>query len=513
MTNNIENYQPNVPKEIRKRYKKAKMRNFIGYLVCQWVHHSNYRSLNNGWFFIPSDKMVKETGLSKHTILNYESQLILEGMIEKKSGNFTDRKANEYRCTFMETAPIENCTETKTSTQKTAPINCTQDSVENEKLNEKTAPIENEENCTTDTVTVPETDIYKCLYKSNSNLNNSNVMKTEQLSTVSDCHQEESKGLDNVTSLRSVTDSLQSSLGSSDLRETEHSSEVKDAEVNRLTTVTGEAPSMEEGFKHFFTSTYGRGYNEKLIANFSKADDQYAFLWEKWNTFLKKFPDSDISFGTAEDNIKTFLWMLGKIYKTPSKLKERKAVMVHNFKSLFKHFFLIRWKAFLKEVDVLTAQDCKKTRLAFYDKVVSVYEDDEEREKTLSQMEVEYAIAYQATDKWSNPKPEELDPDLMYQNLSDGEVEETEVFSETQVTGETDGDTSNRVYDKWYGVWRKLLKEVSNSNGKLTIDEHTTVAIMEKAEADELPYGWRQKLKEAMEEDLEQFNRKEDIAD
>lgn len=480
MTNNIENYQPNVPKEIRKRYKKAKMRNFIGYLVCQWVHHSNYRSLNNGWFFIPASKLLEETGLSYHTVLNYESQLILDGMIEKKTGNFTDRKANEYRCTFMETATKENCNETKTSTKKTAPINCNEDSIDNEEFNEKTATMENEENCNTDTDIVSDTvhdNVYLNMVKSN--LNNSNMEVKEHLVTESDSTYEE-----------------------------QFSSTVKNGKVKNV-------QSLGVGHCHFFKSVYERGVNEKLIENFAKLErkEQYDFLWSKWRTFMNGFSDSDISFGTVYDCFKTFLWMVGKVYNTPSKVKERKSALTHDFKLKLKAFYLNQWKRFLNMVDELDNDDCKKTRLAFYDMVVKVYDDDEERQKTLSQMEVEYAITYQATDKWSNPKPEELDPDLMYQNLSDGEVEETEVFGETQVTGETDGDASNRVYDKWYGVWRKLMKEVSNSNGKLTIDEHTTVAIMEKAEADELPYGWRQKLKEAMEEDLEQFNSKEDIAD
>ena len=514
---NLEDYSLICPKEFNRKYKKN-VRNLIGYMLyCQNMYSDQVLN-NDGWFFVPLRRIMGATGIGSFTTaVLWLGKLSMDGIIETKKCYSFDPETGE-KSTQKNTANCYRFSDAlRTSLPDSYVKKCSTDILEDEDDNEKSVALNFKNKCSIESGTVIdteiETDIYKCLYKSNSNLNNSNVMKTEQLSTVSDCHQEESKGLDNVTSLRSVTDSLQSSLGSSNLGETEHSSEVKDAEVNSLTTVTGEAPSMEEGFKHFFTSTYGRGYNEKLIANFANADDQYAFLWEKWNTFLKKFPDSDISFGTAEDNLKTFLWMLGKIYKTPSKLKERKAIMVHNFKSLYKHFFLIRWKAFLKEVDVLTAQDCRKTRLAFYDKVVSVYEDDEEREKTLSQMGVEYAVAYQATDKWSNPKPEELDPDLMYQNLSDGEVEETEVFSETQVTGETDGDTSNRVYDKWYGVWRKLLKEVFDSNGKLTIDEHTAVAIMDKAEADELPYGWRQKLKEAMEEDLERFSRKTCVSD
>lgn len=285
--------------------------------------------------------------------------------------------------------------------------------------------------------------------------------------------------------------------------EEQFSGTVKDGNVKK-------EQSLGVGHSHFFKSVYGRGVNEKLIENFAKLDknEQFNFLWSKWRTFMNGFSDSDISFGTVYDCFKTFLWMVGKVYTTPSKVKERKSVLTHDFKLKMKPFFINQWKRFLKMVDELDNQDCLKTRLAFYDMVGKVFEDDEERQKTLSVMEVEYAIAYQATDKWTNPKAEELDPDLMYQNLSDGEVEENELPSgvkTVQVEEMTEQEKSSTIYDKWYGVWRKLLRESIRDNA--TIDESAATAVMNMAELDNCPFDFLQKLRESMKEDMENMDR------
>lgn len=398
MANNIENYQPNVPKEIRKRYKKAKMRNFIGYLVCQWVHHSNYRSLNNGWFFIPSDKMVKETGLSKHTILNYESQLILEGMIEKKSGNFTNRKANEYRCTFMETAPIENCTETKTSTQKTAPINCTQDSIENEELNEKTAPIENEENCTTDTVTVPEQNIY---YKTSIGLKS---IDTGENSNVMERTEEKTEKVKKRTGLKSDSTVLY-------------------------------APKWDKLLSEYVERRELLPYEQRKAARewYNKA----------WKRFMSAVTNRNLSWREILKHFKSFMEWLIVITNNKETYKEYRQTYVEEYSKKSLDAFFEDYGEFIDEVKTDYLNDSKR-----YSKNYKSYRNllqdlingantlpSESREKTLFKVEVMYreAIEPQLKKLQSKYKPEELDPDLMYQNLAQQEGKVEEVIEEPKV--------------------------------------------------------------------------------
>lgn len=391
MANNIENYQPNVPKEIRKRYKKAKMRNFIGYLVCQWVHHSVYRSLNNGWFFIPSDKMVKETGLSKHTILNYESQLILEGMIEKKSGNFTDRKANEYRCTFMETAPIENCNETKTSTQKTAPINCTQDSVENEELNEKTAPIENEENCTTDTVTVPEQNIY---YKTS------------------------------ITLKR---------IDTGDKRNVMESTEEKTEKLKEGITLKSDSTGLYAFKWDKLLSEY---VERRELLPYEQRKAAREWYNKAWKRFISAVTNRSLSWRDTLKHFKSFMeWLIVITNNKETYTKLRQSHSDEYCKKGLDAFFE-DYSEFIDEVKTDYLNDSKK-----YSKNYKSYRNllqdiingantlpSESREKTLFKVEAMYreAIEPQLKKLQSKYKPEELDPDLMYQNLAqqEGKVEE-----------------------------------------------------------------------------------------
>lgn len=452
MANNIENYQPNVPKEIRERYKKAKMRNFIGYLVCQWVHHSNYRSLNNGWFFIPSDKMVKETGLSKHTILNYESQLILEGMIEKKSGNFTDRKANEYRCTFMETAPInqtktapiENCTETKTSTKKTAPINCTEDSIENEELNEKTAPIENEENCTTDTVTVPEQNIY---YKTSIGLKS---IDTGENSNVMERTEEKTEKVKERTGLKSDSTVLN-------------------------------AFKWDKLLSEYVERRELLPYEQRKAARewYNKA----------WKRFMSAITNRNLSWREIPKHFKSFMEWLVVITNNKETYKEYRQTYVEEYSKKSLDAFFEDYGDFIDEVKTDYLNDTKR-----YSKKYKSYRNllqdiingantlpNETREKTLFKVEAMYneVIEPQLKKLQSKYKPEELDPDLMYQNLAEQETslpmeEKEELPFTTTKTAYDEKQPSESVSDtfnKAYNVWKKLQRECLNKGKRISPEE------------------------------------------
>lgn len=446
----IENYQPLVPQDLKRVFKKAKMRNFIGYLVCQWVHHSDYRALNNDWFFIPSNKMVEDTGLSKHTIMNYEAQLIDGGYIEKKAGNFATGKANEYFLTFKknvgafltETAPIKNCTDNKNQIVKTAPINCTEGGIDNEEVNEKTAPINFEQNCTTDTDTDTEID------KETINIEN-DVMNKELVT-----------------------------------EEKEHNDKNTKTEINNT-------ESINEAYHHFFNEGFKGGIYEKVIKDVASSDDHRKTLWERWDIYCKWMKDgkTDISFKKMEQCLNAFLYLIEREYTEPVNIKNKKLKCHHVYNALMKVFFLRQWKRFISNLNMYEPQDCKKTRVAFFDKVVSIYQDDEEREKTVSQMELEYAEAYKATKRNPKLKYEELDPDLKYQNLdetvtslsTEGEEEVLPFTSTVQAVEKEATKTVSDMFNKVHAEWVKLKREYTNRG--LSVPPEDVVKFINKVES------------------------------
>lgn len=380
----IENYQPLVPQDLKSVFKKAKMRNFIGYLVCQWVHHSDYRALNSDWFFIPSNKMVEDTGLSKHTIMNYEAQLIDGGYIEKKAGNFATGKANEYFLTFKknvgafltETAPIKKCTDNKNQIAKTAPINCTEGGIDNEEVNEKTAPINFEQNCTTDT----DTEIDK---------ETINIEKVVNYNTV----------------LVSSSDSCEIETTDTNQPKELITDEKKPEEVlQQLTTFF----TFDERFK---------SYNEKLLSktphysinkqpSFEERGEGGKWFWSKWKTYSEWVKTSNISFEEVDQYNKTFLHLFTYYYK-PKKLTNEKEKKFEEYKDNFMkqmkgvmHVYIFnRWKEFLANLDKYDNQTCKKFRYAFMEKADKWFKGEESYSDVCDMMDKEYFNSFVSTHK------------------------------------------------------------------------------------------------------------------
>lgn len=246
---------------------------------------------------------------------------------------------------------------------------------------------------------------------------------------------------------------------------------IEEKERNNKSTKTeiNTTESINKAFHHFFNEGFKGGIYEKVIKDVASSDDHRKTLWERWDIYCKWMKDgkTDISFKKMEQCLNAFLYLIEREYTEPVNIKNKKLKCHHVYNALMKVFFLRQWKRFISNLKMYEPQDCKKTRVAFFDKVVSIYQDDEEREKTVSQMELEYAEAYKATNRNPKLKYEELDPDLKYQNLdetvtpSSTEVEEEVLpFTSTvQAVEKEETKTVSDMFNKVHAEWLKMKRE------------------------------------------------------
>jgi hypothetical protein len=328
--------------------------------------------------------MVEDTGLSKHTIMNYEAQLIDGGYIEKKAGNFATGKANEYSLTFKknvgafltENAPIKNCTDNKNQIAKTAPINCTEGGIDNEEVNEKTAPINFEQNCTTDT----DTEIDKETINKQKVVNYNTVL----VSSSDSC---EIETTDTNQPKELITD------------------ENKPEEVlQQLTTFF----TFDERFKL---------YNEKLLSkaphysinkqpSFEERGEGGKWFWSKWKTYSEWVKTSNLSFEEVDQYNKTFLHLFTYYYK-PKKLtnekekkfEEYKDNLMKQMKGVMHVYIFNRWKEFLANLDKYDNQTCKRFRYAFMEKADKWFKGEESYSDVCDMMDKEYFNSFVSTHK------------------------------------------------------------------------------------------------------------------
>lgn len=477
---NIEGYALHCPTALKKKYKKLSgMKDFIGFLVFRHYGYENYRNANNGWFFVSTADFIKENVVgSKTTLHKYETKLRQDGLIEKKTGDFSERKANEYRLLFNpstgeimtdlsvqfseKSVPMENPLETALRNVKGCTDKCTDDIADNEEVNEKSVPMIFPKKCTTDTDTLTDID------------NNINVSLN--------------KAIVKEQSLENTVD-----------EEKEHSNNVNMEKVQL------------PGYSHFFTDGFEDGWCIKLIEAVRDADNEREVLWQKWKGFcnyLKTEPD--ISFTKAEQYVKTFRYLIGRIYKE-QRANELKRNVTHDFNSLFKHFFLVQWKRFLSNVSELAPADRKKTRLEFYSKLEKVFEG-EEYTKTLSMMEEEGYEAYSKAGLL-NFKPEELDPDLKYQNLAEQEqhvtVKEGDELPFSTNCEFFEGEVHETVsgsFEKVRRAWKKLIAECYQNKQQMSTE--TMGVVINKLESMGGTVSEIEELKKMMDDDVEALNRK-----
>lgn len=83
-----------VPKGLRRRYRKESKRfvNYLGFLIWAWRSYGGKES-----FFLSTAAIVEEFGCSKSTIKEFDGRLVGDGVMEKTSGDWKRKKANEYR--------------------------------------------------------------------------------------------------------------------------------------------------------------------------------------------------------------------------------------------------------------------------------------------------------------------------------------------------------------------------------------------------------------------------------
>ena len=249
-----------------------------------------------------------------------------------------------------------------------------------------------------------------------------------------------------------------------------------------------ESKSLQEAFHHFFSEGFEGGIYTKVIKDVASSDDHRKTLWQRWDAYCKWLKDenTDTSFKKAEESLNAFLHLVGRVYTKPDDVKTKRVKCRHTYTSLMKVFYLRQWRRFISNLNMYEPRDCKKTRLAFFDKVASFYQDVEERERVQSQMETEYAEAYKATRRNSDLKYEDLDPDVKYSNLHE---EGTPLFSEedsllfntplqpVDKEKETVSDTFNRVYAGWV-----KLKMEHNQRGKAIQPEYAVEFIRKAGE-------------------------------
>lgn len=457
-----EDYTILCSKELKRKYKKNKILNFIGYLIYRWNGYGNQRRGNDGWFYMSTKELVDELGFSKTTIKKFEDKLILDGMIEKRSGDFSARKANEYRvlfdtgitqkCTddgytyYTKSVPSSSkkCTDTESVqfTSEKCTEKCTEGDIDNEVVTEKSVPSKLPKKCTTDTDTDTEID------KETINIENG-VMNKELVT-----------------------------------EEKERNDKSTKTEINTT-------ESINKAFHHFFNEGFKGGIYENVIKDVASSDDHRKTLWERWDIYCKWMKDvkTDISFKKMEQCLNAFLYLIGMEYTEPVDIKNKKLKCHHVYNALMKVFFLRQWKRFISNLKMYEPQDCKKTRVAFFDKVFSIYQDDEEREKTVSQMELEYSEAYKATNRNPKLKYEELDPDLKYQNLDEtGTPSSTEVEEEVlpftstvQAVEKEETKTVSDMFNKVHAEWVKMKREYAKRG--LSVPPEDVVKFINKVES------------------------------
>ena len=252
-----------------------------------------------------------------------------------------------------------------------------------------------------------------------------------------------------------------------------------------------ESKSLQEAFHHFFNEGFEGGIYTRVIKDVASSDDCRKTLWEKWDAYCKWLKDenTDTSFRKTEESLNAFLHLIGRVYTVQGDVKGKREKCRNTYTKLMKGFYIRQWRRFISNLNMYEDQDCKRTRLAFFDKVASFYQDAEEREKVQSQMEVEYAEAYKRTGRNSHLKYDDLDPDVKYSNLHE---EGTPLFSEEEDSllfgttlqqdengkeAETISDTFNRVYAGWVKVKRE-----HNQRGKAIQPEYAEGFIKKAGE-------------------------------
>lgn len=268
-------------------------------------------------------------------------------------------------------------------------------------------------------------------------------------------------------------------------------------------------------FSIFFGECFEKGWNEDLIRKVAGSENEKETLWEAWSSFCKylKGDRHKKSFPWAEQTLKTFRYLIGRLYTEP-RANELKKKITQTYSSLIQHFFLCRWKAFLSMLKDTEPQECKKTRYAFYSKVEEVFKG-EEYSKVMSLMKVEYAEAYRKTGRNRHLTPNDLNPDLQYQNLAEQELRvqvkegdglpfdgtKTEWFNSQSVN-----ENDYSMYDKIHRAWKAILKKAYAKN--VTIADETLHTVVNKLSQYNVPVELQEEFRRMMEEDMEVLESK-----
>ena len=393
-----EDYTILCSKELKRKYKKNKILNFIGYLIYRWNGYGNQRRGNDGWFYMSTKELVDELGFSKTTIKKFEDKLILDGMIEKRSGDFSARKANEYRvlfdtgitqkCTddgytyYTKSVPSssEKCTDTESVqfTSEKCTEKCTEGGIDNEVVTEKSVPSKLLKKCTTDIDSYTEIDKETI-----------NKQKVVNYNTV----------------LVSSSDSCEIETTDTNQPKELITDENKPEEVlQQLTTFF----TFDERFK---------SYNEKLLSkaphysinkqpSFEERGEGGKWFWSKWKTYSEWVKTSNLSFEEVDQYNKTFLHLFTYYYK-PKKLtnekekkfEEYKDNLMKQMKGVMHVYIFNRWKEFLENLDKYDNQTCKRFRYAFMKKADKWFKGEESYSDVCDMMDKEYFNSFVSTHK------------------------------------------------------------------------------------------------------------------
>lgn len=458
---NIEGYALHCPTALKKKYKKLSgMKDFIGFLVFRHYGYENYRNANNGWFFVSTADFIKENVVgSKTTLHKYETKLRQDGLIEKKTGDFSERKANEYRLLFNpstgeimtdlsvqfseKSVPMENPLETALRNVKGCTDKCTDNITDNEEVNEKSVPMIFPKKCTTDTDTLTEEDIYKTsiTLKGIDTGDKSNVMESTE---------EKTEKLKEGITLKSDSTGLYAFKWDKLLSEYVERRELLPYEQRKaarewynkawkrfMSAVTNRNLSWREILKHF------KSFMEWLVVITNNKETYTKLRQSHSEEYCKKGLDAFFEdYGEFIDEVKTD-------YLNDSKRYSK------NYKS---------YRNFLQ--DIINGANTLSS---------------ETREKVLFKVDAMYneAIEPQLKKLQSKYKPEELDPDLMYQNLTEQETslpmeEKEELPFTTTKTAYDEKQPSESVSDtfnKAYNVWKKLQRECLNKGKRISPEE------------------------------------------
>lgn len=411
---NIEGYALHCPTALKKKYKKLSgMKDFIGFLVFRHYGYENYRNANNGWFFVSTADFIKENVVgSKTTLHKYETKLRQDGLIEKKTGDFSERKANEYRLLFNtstgeimtdlsvqfseKSVPMENPLETALRNVKGCTDKCTDDVTDNEEVNEKSVPMIFPKKCTTDTDTLTEEDIYKT----------------------------------SITLKR---------IDTGDKRNVMESTEEKTEKLKEGITLKSDSTGLYAFKWDKLLSEY---VERRELLPYEQRKAAREWYNKAWKRFMSAVTNRSLSWRDTLKHFKSFMeWLIVITNNKETYTKLRQSHSDEYCKKGLDAFFE-DYSEFIDEVKTDYLNDSKK-----YSKNYKSYRNllqdiingantlpSESREKTLFKVEAMYreAIEPQLKKLQSKYKPEELDPDLMYQNLAQQEGKMEEVIEKPE---------------------------------------------------------------------------------